>query len=59
VLESKEALLQARNSLTATLTEFILSGLALYRDMELLRISDTGINVETAPIEALMESRSS
>jgi outer membrane protein TolC len=57
VLESKEALLQARNSLTANLTEFILSGLALYRDMELLRVSDLGIDVETAPIEALMESR--
>ena len=57
VLESKEALLQARNGLTADVTDYILSGLSLYRDMELLRITDAGVTVETGPVEALMETR--
>lgn len=57
VLESKEALLQARNGLTADVTDYILSGLALYRDMELLRITDAGVSVETGPVQALMETR--
>ncbi len=57
VLESKEALLQARNGLAADVTDYILSGLALYRDMELLRITDAGVSVETGPVQALMETR--
>jgi outer membrane protein TolC len=52
VLESQEALVNARNALTAALTTYILSGLALYRDMELLRVTPDGLTVETGPILA-------
>lgn len=50
VLESQEDLLAARNALTAALTDYILSGLALYRDMELLRVGRDGVGVDTAPV---------
>ena len=51
VLESQEALIQARNAAVAALTEYILAGLALYRDMELIRVTADGIDVDTAPLE--------
>jgi outer membrane protein TolC len=50
VLESQNSLLEARNALTAALSDFILSGLALYRDMELIRIGPEGFSVETDPL---------
>ena len=50
VLESKDSLLQARNALTAELTDYILSGLALYRDMELLRVAEDGVSVDVEPL---------
>ncbi len=50
VLESQEALVGARNALTSALTSYILSGLALYRDMELLQVTPEGVDVDTAPI---------
>jgi len=56
VLESQEALLTSRNALTAALTAYILSGLALYRDMELLRVTPEGLLVDTGPIIAFMEN---
>ena len=52
VLEAQEDLVDARNSATRALTEFILAGLALYRDAELLSVADGRIDVDT---EALLE----
>lgn len=56
VLESQESLLTARNALTASLTTYILSGLALYRDMELLRVTPEGVTVDTAPIIEFLDT---
>jgi outer membrane protein TolC len=50
VLEAQEDLLGARNAASSALTEYVLSGLGLYRDMELVRVTDEGIDVETAPL---------
>jgi outer membrane protein TolC len=46
LLEAQEALLQARNSVSASLIDYTLSRMALFRDMELLRIDENGIHVE-------------
>ncbi len=51
VLESQESLVLARNSLTAALVGYILSGLELYQDMELLRVTPAGITVDLSPVE--------
>ncbi len=56
VLDSQESLVLARNALTSALTAYILSGLALYRDMELLEVTPEGISVDTAPVLASMEA---
>lgn len=52
ILEAQEALLEARNARTGALFDFTLARLALYRDMELLRIDEGGIRVEPVPAEA-------
>jgi len=52
VLESQESLVQARNNLTGATTAYILSGLALFRDMELLSVTETGIEVDVRPFTA-------
>jgi outer membrane protein TolC len=52
VLESQDALLEARNALTAALIDYILSGLALYRDMELVRVGPEGFHVDSTPLLA-------
>lgn len=44
-LESQESLLTSQNTLAAALTDTILAGLFLYRDMELLEVTDQGIEV--------------
>jgi outer membrane protein TolC len=51
VLEAQESLLGAQNSLAGALTDTILAGLSLYRDMERLEVTDAGILIEplTAP----------
>jgi outer membrane protein TolC len=52
VLEAQESLLSAQNTLAAALTDTILAGLFLYRDMELLEVTADGIEVlaiEPAP----------
>lgn len=46
LLDAQEALLQARNSESAALVDYNLSRLALYRDMELLRVDANGVHVE-------------
>ena len=52
VLEAQESLLDAQNTLASSLTDAILAGLFLYRDMELLDVTDRGLEVlsETAAI---------
>ncbi len=52
LLESQEALVQAQNAATQARVDFALAGLALYRDMELLRLDGDGLRVETAPLTA-------
>lgn len=55
VLEAQESLLSAQNTLAGALTDTVLAGLFLYRDMELLEVTDAGIEilqVGTDPEEA-------
>jgi outer membrane protein TolC len=47
VLEAQEDLVAAQNAAASALTEYILSGLALYRDMELVRVEDDSIRIDT------------
>jgi len=54
VLDSQEALVAARNSAARNLTNYILAGITLYLDMELLRVTDAGIEVERGPLLARM-----
>jgi len=50
VLESQEDLVDAQNSAASDLTNYILSGISLYLDMELLRVTEAGIEVERGPL---------
>ena len=52
VLEATEDLVQARNAATGSLTQYILSGLGLYRDMELVRVGGGSIEIETELLAA-------
>jgi len=45
VLEAQESLLSAQNTLASALTDTILAGLFLYRDMELLEVDEDGIEI--------------
>ncbi len=53
LLEAQNALLEARNALTRALVDYRLAVLALYRDMELLRVDRGGLEIERA---ALLEA---
>ncbi len=55
VLEAQEDLVAAQNGTASAITEYILSGLGLYRDMELLRVSERGIEIDTEPLLARSE----
>ena len=46
LLEAQEALLQAKNSASSSLIDYNLSRLALFLDMELLRVDENGFHVE-------------
>lgn len=46
VLDAQEALLLAQNAATAALIDYTLARLALWRDMELLRIDEHGLRVD-------------
>ncbi|MHC5210488.1 MAG: TolC family protein [Planctomycetota bacterium] len=59
VLDSQNALLDVRNALTAAQSNYILSGLALYRDMELIRIGPEGFHVDTAVLTSASAEPSS
>ncbi len=47
VLEAQESLIQAENEATRAFTDYTLAGLALFRDMGLLRVLDGGVTVES------------
>ena len=51
LLESQNALVEAQNASTRALIDFALAGLAFYRDVELLRIDDSGLSVDLDPLE--------
>lgn len=46
LLEAERSLLQAQNSATTALIDYTLARLALFRDMELLRVDSAGIRME-------------
>ncbi len=50
VLEAQEDLLAARNAATGALTDYVLAGLELYRDMELLRVTPEGVEIDPTPL---------
>ncbi|MSR63832.1 MAG: TolC family protein [Planctomycetes bacterium] len=52
VLEAQDSLLSAQNSLAAALTDTILAGLFLYRDMELLEVTPQGLAIDATPVGA-------
>jgi outer membrane protein TolC len=48
LLEAQEALLEAQNAATQALIDFQLAKLALWRDLEMVRVEDQGIQVDSA-----------
>lgn len=52
LLEAQEALREAKNAATAALINYQLARLALFRDLELLRVDQNGIDFERAPLAA-------
>ena len=46
LLEAQDDLLTAQNDLAANLTDTILAGLELYRDMELLEVGEQGLQID-------------
>lgn len=51
VLESQESLINAQNALVRATTSYVLSALALYRDMELLTVTEEGVDVDVTPFQ--------
>ena len=51
VLEAQDSLLSAQNTLARAVTDMILAGLSLYRDMEKLEVTDAGIELLQVPLE--------
>lgn len=56
LLEAQNALLEARNALTSALVDHRLAALALYRDMELLRVDEGGLDIELEPLVLLRDN---
>ena len=52
LLEAQRDLLDAQNSATSALVEYTLGRLALYRDLELLRVDEQGLHADEAQITA-------
>ena len=55
VLEAQESLIQAENEATRAFTDYTLAGLALFRDMGLLRVEGAGVTVESELVEGTPE----
>jgi outer membrane protein TolC len=56
ILEAQEALLDAQNRATAALIDHRLAQLALFRDMEVLRVDERGIAVERTLLDTSTQS---
>ncbi|MCC6408592.1 MAG: TolC family protein [Planctomycetes bacterium] len=56
LLEAQEALLEAQNAATQALIDFQLAKLALWRDLELVRVEDQGIQIEPELEQRLVRS---
>ena len=52
VLEAQEDLVTARNDVSSALTDYILAGLFLYRDMELIQVAEEGIQIDVEVLPA-------
>jgi outer membrane protein TolC len=50
LLDSQEALVEAQNAEVQARVDYTLARLALYRDMELLRVDEGGLRVEVEPL---------
>jgi outer membrane protein TolC len=57
LLDAQSALLQAQNSATQALIDFQLAELALYRDLEVLRVENEGIQVDQEALQPLIGSK--
>lgn len=55
LLEAQEDLVAAQNAASRALTDFVLAGLAYYRDLEFLRVSETGLAIDTSALELRTE----
>lgn len=55
VLDAQESLVAASNAATNARTAYVLDGLGLYRDMELLSVSESGIEVDASPLLDALE----
>ncbi len=57
LLDAQSALLQAQNSATQALIDYQLAELALYRDLEVLRVENEGIQVDQEAVQPLIGSK--
>lgn len=57
ILEAQEDLLDARNSATGALINYHLAGLALYRDLGVMRVGPEGIEVERSLLASYVGAR--
>ena len=53
VLEAQESLIQAENEATRAFTDYTLAGLAIFRDMGLLRVRGSGVTVESELVDGV------
>ncbi|MCE9593379.1 MAG: TolC family protein [Planctomycetes bacterium] len=56
LLEAQEALLEAQNAATQALIDYQLAKLALWRDLEIIRVESDGIQVDPALEQSLVRS---
>ena len=56
VLEAERSLVDARNRMTAVRIEYVLAALRLYLDMEILRVEETGLEVDPDLYQWLLEA---
>ncbi len=57
LLESQDDLVQAQNGAANARTDYILAGLALYVDMELILVDGEGIQIDTEPLLSKLASQ--
>jgi outer membrane protein TolC len=57
LLEAQNALLEARNALTSAMVDHRIAVLTLLRDLEVLRVDEAGLLLESEPLESLARRR--